>query len=225
MNKFKKSFEGISKWLPLYLFAFLFLFTSCKETEEDEEFANWQEQNDNYFQQIYANAMSRIAAGDNSWKIIRNWSLGSDNEDFHADVTDNIVVHVITESASTSPSPLYTDSVRIHYRGKLIPSPSYPSGYVFDKSYDGELNPETAVPAMMGVSGSVDGFCTALQNMKVGNRWEVYVPYHLGYDDDTQTDIPAYSTLIFDIQLLSYYHPGQEVPDFKGKEGILWIEE
>ena len=128
---------------------------------------------------------------------------------------------MLSESGSTSPSPLFTDTVRVVYEGRLIPSPSYPSGYVFQKTFEGEYNPATAVAVKLGVQEVRDGFATALQHMKVGDRWQVYIPYKLGYEDKAEGSIPAYSTLIFDMTLVSYYHPGQSVPVFKAPKQAL----
>ena len=188
----------------------LFILTSCSETEEESEFANWKDKNEAYFKDVYTNAVSRQAAGDGSWMTLRTWSLGEDNADFHAEIDDHIVVHVLSSSTSTSPSPMYTDTTRVVYEGRLIPSPSYSSGYVFQKTFEGEYNPATAVAAKLGVQEVKDGFATALQHMKVGDRWQVYIPYKLGYEDKAEGSIPAYSTLIFDMTLVSYYHPGKK---------------
>jgi len=43
---------------------------------------------------------------------------------------------------------------------------------------------------------------TALQNMEVGDKWEVWIPQELGYGAIPQTSIPAYTTLVFEIELL-----------------------
>ena len=163
--------HGIAKRLAsciLLLASGLLLLTSCSETEEESEFANWQSKNENFFKEVYANAVSRRASGDSSWMTLRKWSLKEDDSSFHADIDDNIVVHVLSESGSTSPSPLFTDTVRVVYEGRLIPSPSYPSGYVFQKTFEGEYNPATAVAVKLGVQEVRDGFATALQHMKVG---------------------------------------------------------
>jgi FKBP-type peptidyl-prolyl cis-trans isomerase FklB len=52
----------------------------------------------------------------------------------------------------------------------------------------------------------VDGFSTALQNMHRGDYWRVIVPYQLGYNKESKTGIPAYSTLVFDIWLVDFWH-------------------
>lgn len=210
----------------LWILAFLLLpvaFTSCSESDSDEEeFANWQSRNDTYFDNVYRQAQQAIAGGDTSWKILRSWSLDSTRK-----ATDCIVVRVV-KNGSGSGCPLYTDSVLADYQGRLIPSATYRDGYVFGQSWYGdEYVQASARPAHLSVSGVVDGFTTALQNMHIGDNWVVYIPYQLGYYATAQSNgsIPAYSTLIFDIHLRGYYRAGTAMPDNKAKQGVWVVED
>lgn len=209
----------------LYLLALLApvaLLSSCSESDnEAEEFPDWKKTNEQYFNNLYAMAKSSADMGDKSWKVIRKWSL---EESTAKDPYDYIVVNVL-ENGTGSGCPLYTDSVKVHYEGRLLPSTSYPDGYVFDKSFTGEFNPDLALPSKFAVSGMIDGFTTALQYMHIGDRWKVYIPYQLGYGSSGSSSIPAYSTLVFDVTLVSYYRAGVEVPDSKARPAIGWIEE
>ena len=193
-------------------------FASCSESNDDEayEFADWQSKNDAYFSKIYSQAESDKSG---KWKILTKWSL---NDDLALD-EDHVVVEVLN-SGTGSGCPLFTDSVRVHYRGQLIPTSQHPGGFQFESSYSGELDVATSVPAKFAVSSLTDGFSTAVQNMHIGDYWRVYVPYRLAYGSTAQTSIPAYSLLIFHICLDSYYHPGLPVPAWKAKE-TGWIEE
>lgn len=201
--------------LPLFLFAFLLLPVSCsEESDEVEEFPHWEKTNTDYWNNLYAEATQRIAAGDTSWKILKKWSLP---DTLHAANTQYIVVHVLNEG-SGSGSPLYTDSVRVHYTGRLLPSTSYENGYQFDTSFKNGSTAETSAPAQFLVSQLTDGFSTAVQHMHIGDKWEVYVPSDLGYGDTGKgSAIPGHSVLIFEIQLVSYYRAGTDVPDFQAK--------
>ncbi len=194
-------------FLPLVTIALAMI--SCSESnDEEEEYANWQSTNETYFDRLYATTKQKIEEGDTSWKIIRSWALENDAA---TKPSDYIIVHVEKEG-NTGIMPFYTDSVRVHYSGRLLPSTSYSNGFVFDKSYTGTFYEETAVPSQFLVSGLVTGFTTALLNMNLGDRWKVYVPHQLGYGAEASTTIPAYSTLVFDIDLVGIYRAGTDVP-------------
>lgn len=174
------------------------ILTSCSETEiVDNEYDNWQERNDAFFTSIHAKAKQAIDNGDNSWKIIRAYA----KQEGSANINDYIVAEVITDGGS-SQTVNFTDSVSILYQGRLMPSDTYPEGYVFTSTWTGEYDPETAAPIRTVLSGMVDGFATAGMAMRPGDRWRVYIPYSLGYDASAKDGIPAYSTLIFDLTLL-----------------------
>ena len=88
-------------------------------------------------------------------------------------------------------SPTTTDSVLAHYHGTLT------DGTVFDSSVDrGE-------PATFGVSQVIAGWTEALQLMKVGDKWRLFIPPGLAYGEASPTPaIPPNSALIFDVELL-----------------------
>jgi len=195
-------------------------FASCTETKEDlAEFGDWQNRNETYFTNIYQKAKSDT----NDYKIIRDWSL---EKGVATSPEDNIVVQVLNQGVGSG-CALYTDSVRVHYEARLIPSATYTSGYVFNKTWSGDYNLATMHPATLRVSALVDGMTTALMHMHIGDRWRVYIPYQLGYGTttSTSTSIPAYSTLIFDLTLVSYYRVGTQVPSNQAKPFIGWIED
>lgn len=185
---------------------------SCSETDESsKEFENWKERNDAFFKSIYSKASSEIQNGNSNWKIIDAWSLTSDainNE------TNRIVVEVIKEGSGTE-CPILSDTVRVHYEGRLMPTESSEAGYKFDGSWSGDYNDKTMIPSKFALNGVVDGFTAALLHMHTGDRWRVFIPYTLGYKKNAQGSIPGYSTLIFDLTLHSYGHPGTPMPAFK----------
>lgn len=192
----------MKKFIYLILFVFAAMMpvslVSCSESdEENTEFDNWQARNDAYFKSVYTQAKQAIAGGDATWKIIRSYS----KNDTTSNINDYIVVKVLSEGSGTQ-KPLFTDSVKIHYRGYLMPSESYPAGLQFDSSWSGEYNANTMTPYKKTVNTFVPGFSTALQQMHDGDRWKVYIPYRLGYDSKEQTSLPAYSTLVFDLTLV-----------------------
>jgi FKBP-type peptidyl-prolyl cis-trans isomerase FklB len=206
-----KSIEKVAtslvKWLmPFCLLTFIPLLSSCEEDDDDDgddeaEFENWQERND-----------LEVAewASDPSLIKIKNYAL---NENATAGNTDYVYVKVLEEGYG-SESPMLTDTVRIAYRGRLIPSKTYLEGFVFDQSYLHEFAWETAYPAQ-GASWIV-GMQTALLQMNAGDRWLIHIPYQLAYGSSSgSTTIPAYSNLIFDVALFDFWHPEESRPPFK----------
>jgi FKBP-type peptidyl-prolyl cis-trans isomerase FklB len=82
--------------------------------------------------------------------------------------------------------------VRTHYHGMLL------DGTVFDSSI------ERDEPAEFGVNQVIAGWTEALQLMRVGSHWRLYIPPALAYGDQgAGADIPPHATLIFDVKLLS----------------------
>ncbi|WP_198265324.1 FKBP-type peptidyl-prolyl cis-trans isomerase [sulfur-oxidizing endosymbiont of Gigantopelta aegis] len=88
-------------------------------------------------------------------------------------------------------SPKATDKVTTHYRGTLI------DGTEFDSSYSRNQ------PATFSVNGVIPGWVEALQLMKAGDKWQLFIPANLAYGDrSVGSVITPNSTLIFDIELL-----------------------
>ena len=184
------------------LAVFPFLMCACSEQGAENEYDDWEQKNVTYIDSI---AKVAQANADGSWTIYKAYTLGDSTQLYNGQNSRFIYVQKLKSGSGTA-SPLYTESVRVHYTGHLIPSKTYTQGYNFDKSFAGEeLNTDTDVPSLLSVSSTVVGFATALQYMKVGDRWKVYIPYQLGYGTTTTTKIPAYSTLIFDMTLARIY--------------------
>jgi len=96
---------------------------------------------------------------------------------------------VITEGTGIKPQA--TDSVLVHYRGTLL------NGKQFDSSYDrGE-------PITFTLNQVIKGWTEGLQLMPAGSKYKLYIPYNLAYGErGAGQDIPPYSALIFDVELL-----------------------
>lgn len=95
---------------------------------------------------------------------------------------------VITEG--TGKTPTADDKVKTNYRGTLI------DGTEFDSSY------KRGEPAEFPVKGVIRGWTEALQLMKEGAKWELYIPASLGYGERGSQSIPGNSALVFEIELL-----------------------
>ena len=217
----------ISKYLFLLVMA-VFALSSCSEDDNTvDEYANWQERNEQAFADTLAYARQQIDNGSTEWKVIRKWSLQNQtsNKDQNGmDVPlsykdyDHIVVRVLKEGKGSG-CPMYTDSVKVSYLGRLLGTDTYPAGYVFDKTFEGTYDKATAQVTTNLASGWIDGFTTAILNMHIGDHWLVYIPYQLAYDTTPKGSIPVYSMLRFEIVLDSYYRPGQVIPGSRAVEG------
>lgn len=193
-----------SRWEGLCgLLLLLLLAVSCSESDDadsGDEYANWQVRNDAYF----ATLEDSLSRGGSAWRKIKTFTKDPSTP---GTATDYVYVKVLESGAGTT-SPLYSDSVRVSYRGRLIPSVTYPQGYVFDQTYVGTYDVRTTGVCDEVTSSFREGFATALQYMHKGDRWRVYIPYVLGYDDQSQTGIPAYSVLVFDVALIDFVSGG-----------------
>lgn len=90
---------------------------------------------------------------------------------------------------SSGPMPTGKSTVKVHYRGTLI------NGKEFDNSFARKR------PEVFRVNEVINGWQEALKAMPVGSRWMIYIPYELGYGTRACGNIPAYSTLIFEVEL------------------------
>jgi FKBP-type peptidyl-prolyl cis-trans isomerase len=92
----------------------------------------------------------------------------------------------------TGKSPKLTDTVTTHYRGTLI------DGKEFDSSY------KRGEPATFPVSGVIAGWTEALQLMKEGAKWQIFLPPNLAYGErGAGRDIGPNATLVFEVELIS----------------------
>ncbi|MSU19323.1 MAG: FKBP-type peptidyl-prolyl cis-trans isomerase [Lacunisphaera sp.] len=89
------------------------------------------------------------------------------------------------------PKAKSTDTVVVRYHGTLI------DGTVFDSSV------ERGDTAEFAVTGVIQGWVEALQLMAVGDKWKLYIPAGLGYGPRAAGKIPANSTLVFEVELVS----------------------
>lgn len=97
---------------------------------------------------------------------------------------------VLKEGDGAMPSA--SDQVEVHYTGKLL------DGTVFDSSVD------RGIPATFGVTQVIPGWVEALQMMKAGSKWRLFIPSNLAYGPNGAPGSPIgpNSTLIFDVELL-----------------------
>lgn len=101
-----------------------------------------------------------------------------------------ICYRVIRQADMNTAMPGRSSVVTVHYTGKTI------NGRTFDSS-------RGSTPPAFRLRELIPRWIIALQQMHVGDRWEVYIPASQGYGKSSQPGIPGGSTLIFDIELLA----------------------
>ena len=88
--------------------------------------------------------------------------------------------------------PTDSDAVQIYYEGKLI------DGTVFDSSFDSEE------PTSLTLDYIIPGLAQGIKMMKEGAEYIFYIPQDLAYGDyEPSEEIPAYSAMIFDVELVT----------------------
>ncbi|MDL2222429.1 FKBP-type peptidyl-prolyl cis-trans isomerase [Parabacteroides sp. OttesenSCG-928-N08] len=97
----------------------------------------------------------------------------------------------VLEQGEGTETVYYTSVVKCYYKGTLV------DGTVFDQRVNPYHDPyETSLQTI------IQGWAIALQYMKVGDKWEIWIPYHLAYGTVADGNIPAYSALHFEVELV-----------------------
>lgn len=91
----------------------------------------------------------------------------------------------------TGASPKETDKVKVKYEGKMIDGTEFDSSY---KRGDGTTT--------FGANQVIKGWTEALTKMQVGSKWQLFVPYKLGYGEREAGKIKPFSTLVFTVELV-----------------------
>ncbi len=187
-----------------YVGLLMLSMVSCQEEDNTvEEYPNWRNTNEAAFLSLYSQAKTAIESGSTDWLLLRS-IMKPDSLATETSPEDYVVVRVIEKGYGID-SPYQTDSVSVHYQGRLLPSVHYPSGKVFDQSFYDVYQEGISIPFVAVVGGLTEGFATALQHMHQGDYWEITVPYQLGYGATVKETIPAYSTLIFTLRLEDFW--------------------
>jgi peptidylprolyl isomerase/FKBP-type peptidyl-prolyl cis-trans isomerase FklB len=103
---------------------------------------------------------------------------------------DGLQYKIVTSGPAGGEKPRPQDEVKVNYEGSLL------SGEVFDSSF------KRGEPYVTQLSGIIDGWIEALQLMRPGDEWVVWIPPKLGYGDQAGGPIPPNSVLKFRIQML-----------------------
>lgn len=111
-------------------------------------------------------------------------------------LADGLQYKVLT--AGTGPLPTPEDTVTVNYRGTFI------DGTEFDSST------KTGHPAQFQANRVIRGWTEALTQMKVGSKWQLFIPADLAYGEAGRPGIPPASTLIFEVELIGTQPPAAQ---------------
>ncbi len=119
----------------------------------------------------------------------KEWLAAKAKEEGVTLLTKGVCYKVLQSGPENGKRPTPSSVVSCHYLGRTI------DGKCFDTSLGG-------YPLAIRLRDLIEGWVIALQQMRVGDKWEIYIPSELGYGSFSQPRIPANSTLIFEIELL-----------------------
>ncbi|MBD3322857.1 MAG: hypothetical protein GF350_17290 [Chitinivibrionales bacterium] len=150
---------------------------------------------------ILLSSEEAVAAKQSEFSRIQQQASGANQDEQDAFLTENKSKDdvVTTESGlqykvmrkGTGPKPSASDKVKVHYKGSLL------DGKVFDSSY------KRRQPAVFQVDGVIKGWSEALQLMKEGAMYKLWVPSELAYGErGAGSQIGPNTMLVFEVELL-----------------------
>lgn len=119
----------------------------------------------------------------------KEWLEAKSKEEGVKALPKGVFYKVQAEGNADSPQPALRSIITAHYTGKTI------NGKVFDSSRGG-------VPLACRLCDLIEGWVIAMQQMHIGDKWEIYIPAEMGYGKFSQPGIPGGSTLIFEVELV-----------------------
>lgn len=178
------------------MFLCALVITSCKDDDETTyeealaQYGDWKVENDEAFQAIAANP---------DYTEIK--SIGNDG---------SIYIKVLKEGTGREPI-YYTDSVSVYYTVWTVDGEEH-------DAYEPPYNDPIDFP--VGNTSFISGWATALQNMHVGDRWEIWMPQELAYgyigNYNRNTNIYSilpFSTLKYEIEVAGIIRNGKVIEE------------
>jgi FKBP-type peptidyl-prolyl cis-trans isomerase FklB len=202
----------------LTLLTALTLFASCEETKTESRYDNWQQRNNLYIDSLRTltgNSFVSTAAQAEAIPVGKLFAI----PDVEANTTQNqyfVYAKKISPDNPAGTRPFYTSSVTVYYYGTFIDGTSFDgnfNGYsATDRTTLSATDADKAPtpydnPVTFTVGNVISGWKAALQLMRTGERWMLYIPCQSAYGTDDYTaqsggsTIPGYSVLGFDVVL------------------------
>ncbi|MDR0988118.1 MAG: FKBP-type peptidyl-prolyl cis-trans isomerase [Prevotellaceae bacterium] len=188
------------------------LFTSCKEVEEPGKYDNWQARN-----QAYADSLQReagnnfVATEQQALNMSTNTLFAIQDMSVSTDVAKRYVYcKKISENNPSGIRPLYTSTVTLFYYGTFFTGEKFDGNFTgYSAAEHGTLDPQEKEkaptpfdsPNTWALTSLRPGMVAAMQYMRSGERWILYLPFESGYGSTEYGSIPAYSALVFDVQI------------------------
>ena len=163
----------------------IFLFSSCDDKTETVD-DRWKIENETQFNTIANNT--------------EYTKLNS--------VTGNgFIMYKVLETGTGDRAPFFNEQVKVRYTGWYKNIWTKPDTFTDDKGnfITNKIEFNTTYRNRVetfNVMNRIEGFRTALQYMKEGDKWEIWIPWKLGYDAMGNGPIRGYSTLVFEIELV-----------------------
>ena len=180
--------------------------SSCSEVKEVGEYDNWKERNIAFADSISdlagGNIVSSIAQAD-AMQVGKFYAI----ETSASTNQQNQYVYVKKLSSNTTGlRPYYTDNAKVFYYGTLINGANFDGNFKgYSATNRGTLDGNDNLPTEFDssdefiISVVIAGWKTALQYMREGERWILFVPYQSGWGTSGNSDVLGYSTLCFDV--------------------------
>jgi peptidylprolyl isomerase/FKBP-type peptidyl-prolyl cis-trans isomerase FklB len=173
--------------LYLLSIALLCSYAACNDSDSGTD-RNWKDANDKAYREIVDNP---------------------DYTELKTATGPSGVYYKVIKSGEGTECPLHTSQIKALYYG------AYYNGSIFDTgSYVSDdrkelVEPDPVAPKTFSTNGTIRGFSFALQNMHVGDKWDIWIPYWLGYGETGyintvtgETLIKGYTTLHFVLELV-----------------------
>ncbi|MEI8087671.1 MAG: FKBP-type peptidyl-prolyl cis-trans isomerase [Paludibacter sp.] len=158
------------------------LISSCNTYDNStDDFSKYKLDNETYFSNMK----------DSAGYVLYSIPIARGGSSFYYKIT--------TQGNQNYGSPTLTDSVKVNYRGRFV------NGNVFEQTYTGSLaNNISAKPYTFKLDGLLGGWQENLTHMKAGEIRTIVLPQELGYGVYGAGPIPPFSTLVFEIQLITF---------------------
>jgi peptidylprolyl isomerase/FKBP-type peptidyl-prolyl cis-trans isomerase FklB len=172
------------------LLLILFVVTSISCSKDDEQYKEeWMLANQKVFNEIKSKGYTELK------------SLGFEGS----------IYYKVLNKSTDNTTILYTSKIDCYYKGWYV-ADSKEYGITTNKVFDQCIKGESPVATFTVSSGLINGWKTALQYMHPGDKWEIWIPYQLGYGSTGNVNaytgvvsIPPYTTLVFELEVVKVY--------------------